>query len=246
MMFSPDSRFPKPDQWPRLLAACFALSAFSEAFPLTVGGSGSSGLHFEGELAGLAGGVLMVDPLDGDPSLQIGVPVSSLESLTIRLPAALDTSVTRDLETLLPVLAKFERESVASLLGYLELRGAAGQWTDVYLWTRKLGNVPLDTDLLQKTRLLKARSLHALGLYRRLGEELAVLEESIPPIAAPPVYCWLQAVRLARQEAWSDARFWARLPFLTIPVPRDPLMDTLAGLSADLTRRLEPTSLLQP
>lgn len=197
-------------------------------------------MEFRGTLEGVTGDALLVREAGSHSSLQIGIPFSSLESLVISLPDNPGASTNRDLESLLPVLSALDLTSRESLLAYLDRRGDRGDWTDVYVWTRRLETVGTRPALLGRIRLLKARSLHALGLYRQLEEELASLGELIAPVEAPPLYCWLQASLLVRRDAFPEARYWARLPFLKIPVPREPVMDRLAELGDDIDKQIEP------
>jgi hypothetical protein len=229
-----------PDQRRKLPAAGILFLAAVEAGALFIQGSSSTGMEFRGELEGVTGDALLVREPGSHSSLQIGIPFSSLEALAISLPDIPDASTDSDLESLLPVLPLMDPASWESLLTYLNRRGDRGDWTDVYVWTRRLETALTSPALLRRIRLLKARSLHALGLYRQLEQELASLGELIPPVEAPPLYCWLQASLLVRRDAFPEAGYWARLPFLKIPVPREPVMDRLAELGAEIEKQIEP------
>jgi hypothetical protein len=214
--------------------------AATETRAVFLRGENAAGMEFRGELAGVTADTLILRDGSSDSSLQMGVPFSSIGTLHLSLPDTPDASTNRSLESLLPVIPLMNRPSHESLLAYLGRRAGFGDWTDVYRWTQQLESAAADEALLLEIRLLKARSLHALGLHRLMEETLSSLGEQISPIKATPLYCLLRATALARKAKFPEARFWARLPFLQIPVSRDPAMEQLANLFADLDQRVEP------
>jgi hypothetical protein len=222
------------------MAAAALFMASSGTGAVLVRGFNLNGMEFRGELISVTTDTLVVRDSGSDTPLQIGIPLSSLETLAISLPDLPDESTNRDLESLLPALPSVDSASMANLVSYLARRGDSGDWTDVYHWTQRLEAIVAEETLRREIELLKARSLHALGLYRLLDEELTSLGGQVPPVEASPLFCWLQASVLARKELLREARYWARLPFLKIPVPRDPVMDRLADLCVNLDYRLAP------
>lgn len=239
-MCFPASRFHLPDRRRWLPGLALFLVTAGAVNGLVVRGNSTGGLSFAGNFMRISKDTLTIREERNGQTLQIGIPLAGLKSLSISLPGKPVEKINRDLESLLPILSLLDEPSLRSLIQYLECRADAGEWTDTCLWAQRLEAIAREDGPRRRIGLLKARSLHALGLFRLLEEELGKLASLFPPANAPPVYCWLRAVQSARRDQIREARFWARLPFLTIPVPREPVMQELALLATQLEKRLDP------
>lgn len=230
---------------PACKAAVLSLVATSVGPPLSgvqISGFTESGMAFSGLYAGIADTVLNLRPEETGRGPGIGIPVGIIQSLSIELNGGdPDPAI---LESLLPVLNHLDAGTVEWLLAWLESQARDGNWRTVYRWADLFAELPAPLAEALKVRILKARSLWGLGLYRRLEKELEALNRTVPPIEAPLGLCRLNALALMRANHPGEALFWAALPGLRIPVAVGPAARELEALADELRRAHDST--IQP
>ena len=211
-----------PDQ--RLLAGiAIVLLALPACADLQLSGRTRGGMVFSGQLAGATTRMLHILPPDSPGSSLLGIPTQSLEFLSVPFPDPPSPRFEEALERLLPLLSFWDRASRESLLVWAEFLLTSGDWPRLHLWSTELAAATPEADLQAQAALFKARALHELGLFIQLDEELLSLNERFSPLQAPLLLCWLNAHRARARGETEEARFWARLPVLRIPVPTGPL-----------------------
>ncbi|HKJ90552.1 MAG TPA: hypothetical protein VJ960_05430, partial [Oceanipulchritudo sp.] len=201
---------------------------------LPLSGRTRGGMEFSGRLAGATADALQILPPDSPESSLLGIPTDAIESLTILFPDPPSPRFEDHIERLLPLLYLWDRPSREALLAWMDSLPAAGDWPRLHLWTTALAGSATEDALRQRAALLKARSLHELGLFIQLDEELEPLNKAVPPLEAPALLCWLNAHRARARGDTEQARFWARLPALRIPVASGSVAEQLQAFLPSL------------
>ncbi|MFO7724271.1 MAG: hypothetical protein R6V45_01875 [Oceanipulchritudo sp.] len=194
---------------------------------LNVSGHTRGGMEFTGRLAGTGDRMLHILPPENPEISLLGIPTESLESLTVPFPDSPSARFQDELERLLPLLPFWDRSSRESLLAWADSLQALDDWPRLYLWTSHLADSAPEDGLRHRALLLKARALYELGLFIQLDKELERINRAFSPLEAPLLLCWLNAHRARDHGDDQQARFWARLPALRIPVASGPLAEQL-------------------
>lgn len=225
---------PHPPDLRLLAGITLLLLGLPATADLPLSGRTRGGMEFSGRLAGATVDALHILPPESPESSLIGIPTDSIESLTIPFPDPPSSRFGDEIERLLPLLHLWDRPSREALLAWAGSLPAAGDWARLHLWTTALARSAPEGALRQRAALLKARSLHEIGLFIQLDEELETLNKAVSPLEAPILLCWLNAHRARARGETEQASFWARLPALRIPVASGSLAEQLQAFLTSL------------
>jgi hypothetical protein len=95
-------------------------------------------------------------------------------------------------------------------------------WQDAYRWANLLETVLKSAESRLHVQLVKCHALFRMGHYEELDRLLDSLGQSITPLAAPPLLCWLNAQRFSLCGNPAEADYWASLPALQVPALGEP------------------------
>jgi hypothetical protein len=173
-------------------------------------------MDFHGRLANLEGKMLFLQSGDGTGPV-IGIPLGEIEHL---LPVFLPDKgpeLLLELEPCAPLLELFPGPVLDQLVDPILAEAERWSWQDAYRWASRLEEVLKSPGLRLHAQLVKCRALYRMGHYEELDRLLDALSHTIPPLAAPPLLCWLNAERFSLSGHSAEAEYWASLPALQIP-----------------------------
>lgn len=194
-----------------------------------------AGMDFSGRLTGLDSSTLFLQSLSGNSALQVGIPLKAIGSL--ELSKSLDAdSLLLELESCSGLLPYLSRESLSEIMVTLLPVAEKWSWESLYLWAGRIEANLEDPELRLQATMQKLRAMLELGHFQMLGAELESINDSIDPVSAPALLCWLNAESLRHSGEREESLFWANLPNLQIPEYQGELLSRLDSLQKDLEK----------
>jgi hypothetical protein len=219
-----------------ILLVCLLLPVVASAGEIRVTGESHSGMRFSGKVAAMDAGTVHLDPEGRATNGRIGIPVATIARVSLAFPQSAGPELAHELEALQGLISQCDTPSIRQLLDWVARCAEAGDWTTAYLWSGRLAETAGDPTAAMQARLLQARALDALGLYRELAQMLEEMNATVAPLEAPLELCRLNAESRRRAGDATGARFWAELPALRVPAGRGPEAARLAHLADELAR----------